>query len=402
MHMRWLALLLAALVPPLLAQEGEPLPENPLEGARLFQQKGCIQCHAIGDQGGAIGPDLSRVYLKGSLLDIAGTLWNHAPRMVEKMQELKISHAPFTSQEMSDLIAFLSAYQYYLSAVGRPGDPMAGEHLFAEKGCARCHALGEDWTKSGPSLSYYQGESPIRIAQAMWNHGPQMWQAMRQTGRAPVKFQGEEMLDLLAYIRTGGTPPQEVSYIQPGSPNRGRQLLREKGCLSCHAVRGAGGQVGPDLGRPSGEFVRSVPQLAGLLWNHGPQMWKAMQTREIFLPKFSKEEMADLIAYLYFINYFDRPGDRARGERLFAEKQCSQCHALGGRGGTVGPDLARLPGPDSPIALIAQMWNHAPHMDQGMRERNLAWPRFLPGEMADILEYLSRARNSGQESAQGP
>jgi cytochrome c2 len=281
---------------------------------------------------------------------------------------------------------------------------MAGKRLFAEKGCACCHALGEDWTKSGPSLSYYQGESPIHIAQAMWNHGPEMVKAMQQTGIEPVRFQGEEMFDLLAYIRTGETPPHEYSYVQPGSPNRGRQLLREKGCLSCHAVRGAGGQIGPDLGRSAGEFVRSVTQLAGLFWNHGPQMWKTMQTRGIPLPKFSREEMADLIAYLYFINYFDEPGDRDRGERLFAEKQCLQCHALQGRGGTIGPDLAMLSGIDASVALIAQMWNHAPYMDRAMREKHLAWPRFLPGEMADILEYLSSARRSWQvqQSASNP
>ncbi len=392
--------LIAATALPLPAQEEGPLPESPMEGARLFHQKGCVQCHAVGGQGGSIGPDLSRIYLKGSLLDVAGTMWNHAPRMVEKMQERRVTPALFTSREMTNLIAFLSAYQYYLSEVGRPGDPAVGRRLFAEKGCARCHALGDErWEKPGPTLKYYKGDAPIRIAQAMWNHGPEMVKAMRQNGVTLVKFQGDEMIDLMAYVRTTGSGgPQERSYVQPGSPNRGNRLFRQKGCIRCHAVRGVGGRDGPDLGQHSGEFVRSVSHLAGLLWNHGPEMWNTMQLKGVPLPVLSKEDMADLIAYLYFVNYFDRPGDRVKGERLFAAKQCAQCHAIRGKGGTVGPDLATAPGLDSPITMIAELWNHAPYMDRAMREKHLTWPRFQPGEMADILEYLLSARGPWQGS----
>jgi mono/diheme cytochrome c family protein len=399
-----LLMLIAGLTLPLLAQEEGPLPENPMEGARLFRQKGCIHCHAVGDQGGSVGPDLSRIYLKGSLLDVAGTMWNHAPHMVEKMQELKISPPLFTSQEMTDLIAFLSAYQYYLGAVGRPGNPVTGKRLFTEKGCTRCHAFEVNWEQYGPNLRSYRGNAPILIAQAMWNHGPEMVKVMRQTGMTPMKFRGDEMIDLLAYVRTGGEGmPEERSYIQPGSPNRGKRLFQERGCLRCHAVRGVGGREGPDLGRPAGEFVRSVSHLAGLLWNHGPEMWSTMQRRGVPLPILSKEDMADLIAYLYFINYFDKPGDPTRGERLFTEKQCSQCHAIRGKGGVVGPDLTAVPGLDSPITMVAEMWNHAPYMDLAMRGKRIPWPRFQTGDVADILEYLLSVRAPwlGQSSTTG-
>ena len=54
-----------------LSQE-ELLPEDPLEGAKIFEQKGCVKCQALGDDGGHIGPDVGKIYLKGSLYDIAG------------------------------------------------------------------------------------------------------------------------------------------------------------------------------------------------------------------------------------------------------------------------------------------------------------------------------------------
>src|SRR5574341_2541082 len=104
----------------LVLSEEELLPEDPLAGAKIFEQKGCIKCHALGGEGGQIGPDLGKIYLKGSLYAIAGILWNHAPIMRERMRELRIQSPEFTPQEMSSLIAFLSAYQYYLAQLGKP------------------------------------------------------------------------------------------------------------------------------------------------------------------------------------------------------------------------------------------------------------------------------------------
>src|SRR5512134_3227989 len=63
------------------------LPGNPLEGSQLFTDKGCLLCHAINGVGGAGGPDLGQGILKGSLLDIAGVMWNHSPGMAHVLEE---------------------------------------------------------------------------------------------------------------------------------------------------------------------------------------------------------------------------------------------------------------------------------------------------------------------------
>jgi mono/diheme cytochrome c family protein len=122
-----------------------------------------------------------------------------------------------------------------------------------------------------------------------------------------------------------------------------------------------------------------------------------MQAKGIGFLKFSGGEMADLIAYLYFLNYFDAPGDPVVGGRLFREKGCAGCHALNGVGGRVGPDLARADGLTSPIEVIVALWNHAASMERVMRERGVPWPRFRRGEIADILEYLHKARASASQ-----
>ena len=116
------------------------LPDNPTAGAHLFVDKGCIRCHALGGESVGVGPDLGRIHFRGTVMDLAGAFWNHAPVMREKMRDLKIQPPQLSSREMADLVAFLTAYRYYLTEVGQPGNAEAGKAVFAAKGCSRCHA----------------------------------------------------------------------------------------------------------------------------------------------------------------------------------------------------------------------------------------------------------------------
>ena len=75
---------------PALVRLSVELPDNPTVGARLFAEKQCVRCHALGGSQAGIGPDLGRIHFSGTVLDVAGAFWNHAPVMREKMRDLKI------------------------------------------------------------------------------------------------------------------------------------------------------------------------------------------------------------------------------------------------------------------------------------------------------------------------
>jgi cytochrome c2 len=389
----------------LLAQAGwvrlsVELPDKPTAGARLFVQKSCVRCHSLGGEETRVGPDLGRIHLTGTVLDIAGAFWNHAPVMREKMQDLKIPPPTMTSAEMADLVAFLTAYRYYLTEVGAPADPAGGHQVFVAKGCAECHGGQDSWEKLGPSLDRYRGRfSPIFLAQAMWNHSPEMASVMKGRSVPWPKFAGGEMGDLLAYLQAGngGTSAQRV-YFEPGSPRRGRELFAAKRCPTCHAIAGKGGRGGPDLGTRGRELVGSVSGIAGLMWNHTQGMAAEFRRRGLTQVKFSGEEMADIIAYLYFVNYANVRGTPAHGAELFAER-CATCHTVSGG---AGPNLARLPHLDDPIAIIAAMWNHAPRMEEESRKRGLMWPRFQPGDTADLAAFLLAQRTGAPETKGRP
>jgi cytochrome c2 len=98
--------------------------------------------------------------------------------------------------------------------------------------------------------------------------------------------------------------------------------------------------------------------------------------------------MADLVAYLYSVRYFADPADAKKGRELVTAKGCLGCHSLGGTGGKVGPDLAKVKGLDSAVAVIAALWNHGFVMAERAERRQVAWPRFRPEEMAHLVAFL--------------
>ncbi len=178
------------------------------------------------------------------------------------------------------------------------------------------------------------------------------------------------------------------STFMVGDPHIGAKLFFDKeGCARCHSVSGAGGKLAPDLG-----YARSpdanLTQLVSAMWNHAPRMWERMKLEKIPYPDLCNEEMAHLFAFLYTARYVDEPGNAAKGQLLFESKRCSQCHAVRGAGGNVGPDFSEIGGVDTPLRWTQAMWNHAPSMEAGALRLHIPWPKFEGREMNDLLAYI--------------
>lgn len=380
-----------SLQPTMLAAQStaEALPTDPLAGRQVFIGKGCDKCHAIWGEGGTLGPDLGKGGVWHSVMQLAGVLWNHSPEMIEKMRERRILRPNISTAEMGDLAAFM----YFLNYFDPPGDPLKGAAVFAEKQCGKCHALAGQGGHVGPALDAYKRfASPLFLAGAMWRHGAAMAKKMGESHIRRPDLEGRDLAHLFAYIENVSAEHSvDKTYMVPGSPARGEQVFAGKGCARCHAVRGTGGHSGPDLGRA--ELHRSVTEIAGLMWNHQPAMWTKMQALGIPLPEFSDQELSDLIAYLFFLQYFDPPGDAAKGQQIFMEKGCVLCHyAPRSAEKRFAPDLSASGALASPVALSSAMWNHAPVMEAQIRERGLPWPRFQADEVRDLVEYLRSVR----------
>lgn len=360
------------------------LPESPIAGGRLFMEKGCVSCHAIQGLGGTGGPDLGKVQAPWSFLDIAGVMWNHDPKMEAEFKRRRIVRPTLTSGEMFQLIAFV----YFLNYFGNPGDAAKGELIFLRKGCFECHSVGGDGAPEMSPLDRFRlYRSPAVISAALWNTSKNMRLAMSEQDVPQPVFEANDIVDILAYIRREAAPQQEdrLAYLEPGSSRKGAVLFREKGCVHCHAVRGEGGEVGPAL--DSWESSGVLSQMAGAIWNHGPDMWASMEEAGIEFQEFSPEEMSDLMTYLYFTSFIDPPGDPEVGRRHFEEKGCVACHEMAPGGVPAGLDISQMQ-LLSASGVIAAMWNHASEMEEAVRSVNVAWPQFKPGEMRDLVAFI--------------
>lgn len=372
------AALLAGSVSVTWAQSPSP-GQDPVAGSRVFDAKGCVKCHSLNGAGGKIGPDLARVSRPHSFYDLAASMWNHLPQMTERMKQLGIARPKLEADEAKDLVGFL----YTLGYFDRPGNTESGKRLFIAKRCAECHGPAGP----GPNVDHLkQFGSPLYAAAAMWNHGPQMADAMKAKGIERPSFTAGELRDLIAHLSpTTGAVSGSV-FVLPGNAESGRLLLGEKQCVQCHGAGGAAASVGPSL---TDKGVRRSPlEFAAAMWNKAPAMTAAMATRNIAIPQLKPAEMADLVAYLYSSGYFAAPGSPSRGWVTVSSKGCLGCHGIYGERGKPASDLTRATVVVSPAGVLAALWNHTIVPASVPGRAKASWPIFQAQEMADLVALL--------------
>ena len=181
-----------------------------------------------------------------------------------------------------------------------------------------------------------------------------------------------------------------VAADAPGDAVRGRAVFEGKGCARCHLPRGPGPGMGPPLEVISGS--QGALQLAGRLWNHAPPMFAAFEKEGLRWPEFTREQMADLMAYLQADPARDPTPDLFQGQVMLIRKGCLKCHRLRGEGGAVGIELTTYHGRyESPVAWATTIWNHAPRMAGHAARLGVLYPRFTGDEMGNLVEFLKRA-----------
>ncbi|HSC70599.1 MAG TPA: cytochrome c, partial [Candidatus Methylomirabilis sp.] len=173
---------------------GEMYYGNPEIGKKLFETRGCAECHAVRGVGGTLGPDLGKMYHEHNVLQMAARFWSHSPAMLKTLQGMEREWPKLQKGDLAHIIAYLHSPEVI-------GNPESGKRVFADKGCITCHAVKGEGGKIGPDL--VTGPHPhtqLDFVAAMWNHFPQMVAMMEAMKIPKVEFKDEEMVDLLAFL----------------------------------------------------------------------------------------------------------------------------------------------------------------------------------------------------------
>ncbi len=359
---------------------------EPARGAALFfGDKQCGICHSVNGSGGRVAPDLSGTYPGTPAMGwLVTVLWNHGPGMWRQIRQKNEPYPQLNSQEMADILAFL----YQASSIDRPGDPGAGQRVFNQKGCVHCHSVGGTGGKAAPELSAIAtaGDSNAWTT-AMLNHAGSMIAPITSSLGQWPQFAGNEMNDLMAYVNTNSPQPATNLRPIPGNAERGWGVFQGR-CIQCHSVRGQGGSVGPELG-PEHDLPLTTGQFAGILWNHAPAMLRQGRQNGIPPPVLQGNEMADLLAFLASLRYFEPSGSALVGERVFSQRGCAACHGRLAEGTQIGPGLRSGPEAFTTVSFTAALWRHGPRMIDRAEELGIPWPTLKATDIGDLVSFLN-------------
>ena len=174
----------------------------------------------------------------------------------------------------------------------------------------------------------------------------------------------------------------------PGSVVQGERLIRSKGCLDCHAVRGVGANRAPDFAALSDD-AETPTRLAAGLWNHSPRMWTEYARRGGNLPTLNQNDVADIFSYFFATLYFEPHGNAARGRSLFTQKNCVSCHSEVLNTEGLNKFFSRWTQLRDPAGWAERFWNHANEMESATATRGIQWPVLSDRDVADLMTFLS-------------
>jgi mono/diheme cytochrome c family protein len=161
-------------------------------GRSIFNER-CGQCHTLGrSEAGLV--DLAGKLRRATMLQLAASMWNHAPSMKRKSPGNKLP--TLNESDTRDLVTYLVVGR----AFEETGDPWRGRLVFEAKNCASCHESGAK-DSGAPAVSSLRGPfNPVRMTSVLWSHGPKMLAAMKRQNVRWPRLETAEMLDLLAYL----------------------------------------------------------------------------------------------------------------------------------------------------------------------------------------------------------
>ena len=377
------------------------LPQTPRldRGRKLLVTLNCVGCHRLQgiERPAMLGPNLTNIGTKVSRAWIYK--WLRDPRIItasdgsvlvngyENQDEPRMPKFRLSEKELRALSGYLSTlaseptapYKFEPRVLAawekRPDLVDQGETRFRQMFCTTCHSLavtragetkliggdiGPELTKVGSKVN------PDWLA--AWLRNPQSYMPHAEMPR--YQWSDQDLYVVTRYIASKLTDPSLLSDVPrldsptPEEIQVGRRLFAEKGCSSCHAIKGLAPQTdfGPDLASLGSKSVSQL-EFGNSKISRTPVAYIEAKITDPLsvnvaarMPQYSLAP-GDLdtltTALLSMTGKSATPGMEeliltaghpqfrpagAFGE-LFERYKCYVCHRFNGSGGTLAPDL---------------------------------------------------------------
>ena len=276
-----------------------------LDGRRLFEDLGCSNCHVSDSPSIQKRPAPILTGLGGRVKPRWIRHWLDAP---ERFRSWATMPQMLRDSDRADVAAFLAAQS--ASPIDEPEDRKShqerGRTTFQSFGCVACH--GSDLPLAGLGSKMTVGRlqryllDPLRFS---------------PDGRMPsFHLNSQESLELAAFLALSRDESFEVP-VAAGDTQRGRELVRTKGCLACHQLQGL-------------ESASLAPQLLSLDASRGCLAQRVPQG----LPRYRLSD-GQREALRSFVLAYRAVPDRVRAPtfdlpRRLRQLRCGACHEVEG------------------------------------------------------------------------
>jgi mono/diheme cytochrome c family protein len=246
-------------------------PADAMRGKRLFDRQRCSECHGLDSSEVVAAKPVSQWTSLERPLVFAAHIWGHAANMGQVFNDNDVKREGLKGQQLADIIMYLRSLPQTTKRTPRMDSEISdGAELLQSKGCLVCHKAKFDLARR------LRSKMVNDVAASMWNHAK-----IRQTAHLNT----DEMRQIMDQLWT-----QQV--LEPaGDIEAGRDVFGNR-CAVCH--NGSG--IAPTLVDRKGKV--SVVSIVSSLWTHGPKMLARLQQNNSEWPKFTTEQMADVIAFL--------------------------------------------------------------------------------------------------------
>lgn len=362
---------LLSLADPTIAVENNGLPsdaETIERGRQAVRDRRCLTCHDIpgeAEEGFVlqrkVGPSLAGVGEKLKPNWIRSWLEDpHATRPDTGMPRFR-----FKDGEIESITAFLltlrSDAPLTTSPPSSPTDPEQAAEIIANYSCTACHSFADlavapppriDMTWIGPTIF---ARLAARDTDLEYLEGPDG--LFHQFPGAPRLFSPDESFDEVLTFLAGQVdlpiadgfrspaPAPPAAYEPAGDAAR---LVKDLRCLSCHTIRGDGGDIGPDLTHAGSklkrdwliDFLQSPEPIRPMNRARMPNLGLSAREAETLADWIMTELKAPEVDESQ--PDFDSAFSFVGAARVKSPYGCFSCHRIGEEGGAVGPELTHV------------------------------------------------------------